>query len=310
LDNFNPQYRYVEAWIAPPSLAEAVRSTEAARDKLKRCVPEFTATGRLPGERETKIIEDGLRSLRETTKFDNDSQWRYETEVWRTAVESKELSRLLSYMADDRYREWAEVKRKIDSFPQERWVQPTVLGNRFGAIEEYSLRRYKVDMNTFWARIVGVLSDSQRKEVEDAQLTVEVLLNMAAAGALFVAVVLWAIGQNAWRAMSAASWGVDWRSTAALAGGVLLSLVSYRGAVFAVGSLKDKIVRLFDLNQAKLIGAMGFEAPKTFGKQLQLLREMNEFFTRGQKIGDDWAMKQPKDEEKKPAESGKTISGG
>jgi hypothetical protein len=78
-----------------------------------------------------------------------------------------------------------------------------------------------------------------------------------------------------------------------LATSAVLTWIFYRGAIFAVGSLRDKVTRLFDLNQARLIDALGFETPKTLGEQRSLLVEISAFFMQAGKLRENWPMKPP-----------------
>ena len=57
------------------------------------------------------------------------------------------------------------------------------------------------------------------------------------------------------------------------------AVISYQGAIYAFSTLAEKMVRLVDLHRLQLISALGYKSPATVKEELDILKELNEFFT-------------------------------
>jgi hypothetical protein len=67
------------------------------------------------------------------------------------------------------------------------------------------------------------------------------------------------------------------RSAAFILGLVLLALIVYRGAVFAMAALASKIISLIDLNRLQLLVSLGLR-PGTINQEVALFKELKSFF--------------------------------
>ena len=73
----------------------------------------------------------------------------------------------------------------------------------------------------------------------------------------------------------------DWRALAFIAGSLVLAGTFYRTGVFAFGAVSERIVRLVDLQRLRLITGVGYAPPATVDEELQIFRELNDFFGSG-----------------------------
>ena len=197
---------------------------------------------------------------------------------------------------------WARALSEFrSSYPQdEQWLRPTALGNRMAALDDYAERRYQIDTSTLWTRLAGILSKESRDEIADAQLSVEVLTNLSVGALVFGALVLShalyatyvtlsAQCRIGWSAAASCLPHIDclppvfFNLRAALVVGLsaFLSFVFYRGAVYAFGTVAEKMVKMIDLQRLQLIAALGYKFPQTVGEELEIFDELQRFFAQG-----------------------------
>jgi hypothetical protein len=224
-----------------------------------------------------------------------------EVEAWRALLGSfPEAVEVLSRIKINVRVRWAGAYVRAQSqFPQsEQWLEPTVLGNRIAALDDYAQHRYRIAMGTLWTRLWGVLPKEEKQAVTDARLSMEVLTNLCVG---FFALGLLALGLTLIETIPILYWhcrfSFDWhdvpcplhlacsdsvvlsrRAVILIPLAFLLSRVFYDGAVYAFGTLAEQMARAADLYRLHLVKALGYKTPGTVGEELDILGELSEFF--------------------------------
>jgi len=68
----------------------------------------------------------------------------------------------------------ALLREELRRYPiDEQQILPTRLGNAIRRFEEYGWNRYRLDPQTLWSRLIAVVSDAVRKQVDNAQIGVD-----------------------------------------------------------------------------------------------------------------------------------------
>jgi hypothetical protein len=214
------------------------------------------------------------------------------------------LQQLLKYAQVNAKREEVRAALALDRFPDPEWMMPTRLGNALASLDDYAESRYGLDTTALWLRLWGVLSKEERKEVADAQATVETMINLCVA--LGVLALMIGIGS-----LVGAAGGWHWwdreipalQSAAFAAVAFSLAAMCYWGAVFAVGTYAEHVIRCIDLHRLKLFGTMGFKLPKNVEKERDSLKQLGKFFNDGASLPAHWRLVEPAKELAQPAES-------
>jgi len=216
-----------------------------------------------------------------------------ELAAWRLLVARRGAGRLLQVLADAVNVEWAEARSRLDAFPEARWLRPTSLGTGRSALDDYAEDRYGIPTSTLVHRLGGAMPEAERKEIGDARLQVETLVNLSAAMAALAAAVGLSAGLAALRNLRpvgpdllvrATGFALDeplaWslRIAAFVVAPALLAWLFYRAAVVSQGELAEKVVRAVDLHRLALATALGFERPETVGEEQELWAELASFF--------------------------------
>jgi hypothetical protein len=161
-------------------------------------------------------------------------------------------------------------------------IQPTALGNQFAVLDEYAKSRYGIATGTLWIRLNSLLSREEQTSVTDAQLRMEtmVMVAVALAGFATVTTLMYVSGQRP-SVVSTVNGVVvgDWTRLLAFtlpcaAGAVL----AYQSAIFASGAFAERVIQLIDTRRLAVIRAAGFEPPKKVAEEIELFRELNEFY--------------------------------
>lgn len=142
-------------------------------------------------------------------------------------------------------------------YPDQAWLLlPTRLGNVLRAAEGYAGRAYGMDAPFWWPRLWPLLPEKSQAAVDDALITVVSLLNFALL-TIYVAADV-ALYLNGCRIPYRLWWALG-----ALALGILLILVAYRGAVAQARSYGQHIRTAVDLYRFQLLTALHLPLPAT-----------------------------------------------
>jgi hypothetical protein len=289
---------FIPAWAAA-DFADypAEQASRSGRRELSYLARSTRSQAVLCSSEETRRVADGIWALyRWGAKSPNAVRYLAEVAAWRELLASHEVNGRLREVRRTVHARWADVFRESQSFPEESWQCPTVLGSHLASLEMYAERRYAIDTSALWVRLWGVLTAEERTQIGDAQLRVEALVTLSVAlAALAGTVVLsWLLGE---RPVPDAGFsvgvfvlhGMRW-AIAVVAASVVLSILTYHSAVFAYRGLAEGIIRLVDLNRLKLLTALGYPLPKTVSAELGLWKELRGFFAQARPLPPDRAL--------------------
>lgn len=274
-----PPESFVPEWETRRSRDEAIRSsTSARRSVLERRSHSWP----LPDDHELTEIVAGLQGLLTATRSDKADEYLAETELWRGMVSDYRVKEVLSAIDRHLYREWSSSKRRLVDFPtDDQWLQPTSLGNRIEALNDYAERRYGISTSTLWTRLWGTLADSERQPVSEAQLDLHMMVNLSAASALVAASVALRALPESLAAVKSGSAQLNLRALLFTLGAVLLFRIFYQGSLSAFQVVAEQVIRLTDLKRRPFIEAMGFSLPPSLASERELFCELNNFFGDG-----------------------------
>jgi hypothetical protein len=269
---------------AEGDVADALAASERARHQLERLAVLYDLGGWQPEPADIDVVVKGLRafySLPGLAQADPGTEERARLKVLMR--DKPHVSEIVSRMRGQLLRELLDATAEAHEQPDdERWLAPTRLGNRVAALDDYAERRYGIGTSTLWIRLWGVLDDKEKREVTDAQLMVELFANLTAAFALLAVLILVSsavsIGQHLLNGPLGAN---DWRALWFVAGSVTLALACYHTAVFAFGAVAERIIRFVDLQRLRLLTGVGYAPPKTVAEELEMFKELNDFFAGG-----------------------------
>lgn len=138
--------------------------------------------------------------------------------------------------------------------PDRSGLLPTRLGNTLRAAELYvsDERRYGIDAVFFWPRLHALLPEALRQSLAAARGGVEQMLVVASlAVVLSVTTLVFAFTLR----IPVAVW------VPVAAGGLVLAVAAYRGAVGAAGSYGELVRSAFDTHRMSLVDSMGYRRP-------------------------------------------------
>lgn len=161
--------------------------------------------------------------------------------------------------------EQAHIEARLSRYPGSHDMMPTLLGNTLRAGERRAGERYGLSTVNSWPRLYHVLSETVRRDIEElhtqvdgaARLTISLIL--AAAGALPV------LAPHGWYN------GV----TVAL---LVLSWISYRGAVAAASDLNIVLSAAYDLHRFDMLKQLHYDLPKRPREEFLLNHEISAFW--------------------------------
>jgi hypothetical protein len=293
-------------WLKPPDPAWAEQTSQAARDLIKQKLPHDTRVPLNLDEWQCGQIVQGLSNLRAwvACQPEESSQWQPELDQWQNLSKDPRVVRLLRKCALDYLRQADQAHAKVIIFPNQLWIKPTKLGNRLAVWDDYAQDRYNIPTSALWKRLRHTLKADERKEVTNAQLVVEVLVNLSMAmgvlalcslaGLLIALIKLHPDYLELFNNKMLSPWVATIRpyfftpitflrylgfSVFCL----VLAIFSYRGAVFAFDVLSDKMVGLIDLHRTEVLTSMGFKAPANLQEELELFGVLRGFFSQANK---------------------------
>lgn len=274
---------------APSPVLARERSVEARR--YIEGVAQLGSTGQWKYGLDRGIVVAGLRgfyALAKDQRFSEQQEWQ---RLYASAETKMAIDRVHAAVDRRLIETTAEAQQQPD---MEKRLSPTMLGNKVAALDDYAESRYGIATSTLWTRLWGVLGQSERQEIANAQLRVEMLANMTV---VFAAIAVITAAVSIYRAVSIAGTNlvVDVWSVAFASGAIALMIGSYRTTVHTFGGVADGIIRLVDLHRARVLTTFGLAQPATFAEERAMFRELNAFFANGYVV----------DIEKRPLKTGK-----
>lgn len=275
--------KYVPSFIEPKDLKATIEASKKARVVVAGLASPGGSVTRVSTAEEIDTITAGLGLLYSHYREAANSQdCEAEIKEWAALTSQSRARSVFEEAGDEVSRRLLDARRRSRMFPgNERWIQPTALGNLVAALDDYAESRYNIDTATLWTRLWGTLSPEERSEVSDSQLSVETFTNLSVALAcLALAMAVAAIREGHHQVLVGAS-PYDGRMLRFVLVTPALAWVSYRSAVYAFGALSEKVIRLVDLKRLAVIRALGFKSPATVGEEKELFRGLRGFFTQG-----------------------------
>ena len=168
--------------------------------------------------------------------------------------------------------------RLNNEFPsKESLIIPTRLGNVIRSFEEYPDRQYGIGAIALWPRLTAKIDKEYAAVIDDSKTSLDFMLNLSilsAATALIITLaglfyfppssLLYSSGSTSMRAAI-----VFWLIT--IGAFLVLSYLSYAGAIPRANSYGAKVKSAFDLYRAELLKQLGYErTPKTVKEERSL----------------------------------------
>jgi hypothetical protein len=206
---------------------------------------------------------------------------RREYGEWRAVYDEVGVADVLKRVRGELLREQLLFAASNSDLPEhEEWLAPTRLGNQVAALDDYAKRRYGIATGVLWARIWGLLSDKERRDVSEHQLALESLANLTASfGVLATMIGAFGLQRKATAVLAGAPSSIGWRTPLYCFAATFLCFSSYRAALFAFGALAERVKCLVDLNRRRVIDAFGLKPPVTIKAELDLLTHLDRFFS-------------------------------
>lgn len=186
-------------------------------------------------------------------------QVEYHWQQWRRERAKAAQSDFLRYtiMQDRLHYEYPMQAKRLLS---------TRLGNALASTEDYPSVAYGMDVVFWWRRLFPLLPDTIRKEIDDALTSLLALLNFATMVGLASAdgvLYLWRVKAGGW-----------WWPLIILVSGLLLTWLSYRGAVAQAREYGQRIRAAVDLYRFDLLKALHQTLPKTPHEERMLWEQL------------------------------------
>ncbi len=232
--------------------------------------------------KQSDAIAQGIFALYRLAKYERppNTELAIAAEIagWRFAMVSREAKAIVEFVNQDNQRKIARAFRDCERFGQGPYIFPTSLGNLISALDDYGLKRYKIDTATIWDRLWWILPKDVKADVSDARLALETLLNILIALLLAIIFIAFAhVNDCGLRPVFVGP--CDATRALIFAGcGLLLSAITYRGAAFAMKVLSIKMTSLIDMYRLSTLKQLGF-SPKTVGEELAVNSGLKGLFT-------------------------------
>lgn len=186
--------------------------------------------------------------------------------------------------APDASAERTAASRMLNAeFPaQEDNVLPTRFGNVIRSFETHPRQRYQLDGIAAWPRIVSLLSDSERSELEDATTDLAFWLN----GLLVVTIGGIALfAERLWHPPGGflATAGVE---LAVVAATVFLATWMYRQSISAAHRWGLPVRAAFDMHRLEMYEKLGLRAPATQQEEHDNARAVGRLVAFGEQLPD------------------------
>jgi hypothetical protein len=158
--------------------------------------------------------------------------------------------------------------RLLRLYPPGHMLMPTALGNVLRAAEDRAGRKYGLDAVVLWPRLYPLLPGGIRATVNDGRDQLDLAGSFCVASAI-AAVVSFGllVTHGVWVLVAVAA--------------VLVSYVSYRGAVAAAVGYGESFEAAFDLHRFDLLHALHLPLPETRSSEREANRALSDFLRQG-----------------------------
>lgn len=162
----------------------------------------------------------------------------------------------------------------VNNFPaDESWIHPTRLGNIAGTLEEYTLKRYGINLSDLWPRLVQVLPNNAKQRIEDANIYVDFTITTSALSlaAAFIAGIC--------------SYNQADRRPKLLLATIILSLSFWCFYQLAIQATRAFVIHLqasSDLFILKLTDFLEIQRPETLQEERELWKGLKTFVAQGE----------------------------
>ncbi len=181
------------------------------------------------------------------------------------AAQTRSAARLAGEMDDPDRR--APHPQRYFGFPHNpRRLRPTRLGNAIAAAEEHPYEAYGLDGVLWWPRLLAVLPNSLRDQLDDAKAPLVGLINLAT---LLVVVTL---GASVVLAFATVAWLPFWLPPVL---GLPVAWLCYRGAVGQAVGFGMLIRVAFDLHRLDILRGMSIRLPENYEVERALWKQLN-----------------------------------
>lgn len=276
-NNFSPA-TFVPPFIKVHEAKTVIFDSGRARRIIEYLIDSRYSEFHVPTHSQMKSIIKGLFNLYAYgAGQQNDLSYYEEIAAWKKLAADQNVIEILNKVSDSLRRRHAYVHKQYNAYPEDLWIKPTVLGNLVSALDDYSEKHYGIDTATVWPRLWNVINENEKKEVIQSKFQVELLINhMLGFLIVFILTIinsLLSILDICLFETNLSWWGI------VLFSGLMLIFAgaTYRGAVFAFYSFKEKTTSLIDLNRHVLLKKLGF-TPLTVGEEIELFKELHGFF--------------------------------
>lgn len=150
-------------------------------------------------------------------------------------------------------------------------ILPTRLGNAIRRFEEYGWNRYRLDSQSLWSRLISVVPEPVRKQVDTAQVGVDFFVCLLYG---HIAVAITAITVIAVRGNS------TWALLAGVVVPLLLVPLWYRLAVATTDQWAVAVQALVDLGRVPLAAALGSIMPTAIEEERTMWERVSRFSSR------------------------------
>lgn len=150
-------------------------------------------------------------------------------------------------------------------------VLPTRLGNAIRRFEEYGWNRYRLDSQTLWTRLMAVVGEPLRKQVDNAQVGVDFFVCLLYGQLAAAAAAVIALAAHPRHSLPPAL---------CVALVVVLAPVWYRLAVVTTDQWAAAVQALVDLGRKPLAEAYGLALPATITDERVMWERLSRFASR------------------------------
>jgi hypothetical protein len=275
---FTKPFVYQSVTVLPPGKAVAASSRARAKFEKALAADKVSSLSR----HEANEILGGLAAILviEGQSADSPAEVKSEIKKWDALHSKRGAGEVLAAVTLEADRRFVKSRRGLSRWPAEAWIEPTALGNRQAALDDYAQGRYGIDTGSLWVRLVGVLDPAERAEVSDAELSVEVMVNLSVALAALALGAAAVILFRAVHAVGTAHAVPTWTEVLFILVPIALARAAYEGAVYAHRGLALRIIRLVDLRRLRLVQELGYSIT-TVEEEMRLFKELKGFFSSG-----------------------------
>jgi len=166
----------------------------------------------------------------------------------------------------------ALLREELRRYPvDDDQVLPTRLGNAIRRFEEYGWNHYRLDSQSLWSRLISVVPDPIRKQLDAAQVGVDFFV------CLLYGHIALAITATSAIAMEG---GDDWTLLVGVVAPLVLVPLWYRLAVATTDQWAVAVQALVDLGRQPLATALGLLMPVTIEEERIMWERVSRFSSR------------------------------